>query len=436
MAYKDVVTLSEWSTRLSRARSRITAMEAIIRSAQKVESVTGTIEGTDWPVDAIMDGVLVDSTTFAGPLQTLDTALDADLAASFRYKYTIKPTRPSTFTNGYLVPHSYDASPTMTIMANTGTPFSKVVVGDKIDISIPTAYGIALYENIEVLGLISGGLGIEVADLNHLINPGPSGNSAGWSLGSGWEYNAGTIRATVAALENLSQASGNMVYKTVKGMTYEVQVAVAGWASGTSLTPYLGSVAGTAINSTSYNLQYITCAEDNADLIFVPDGAVQCTLASFAIRPVYRNHVSNGTMCHNETLYNAWTYAAHWQYDAVNQWFEDDGNPIAANTELVQAVAAQAIPYVADTEYAVKFTVVVSAGTICPRIGASYGYPISASGTYTQYVRASTSTTHAALDLAFTSDGSFQGTIKDVEVWENVVDTNGDLEVSLSQSDE
>ena len=440
MAYNLVRSSSEWRKALSLVVHRVGDMNAMLQRVLSAEASAGHEGAIDWPIDDLAAQLMHNRATGAGPFQEYDDEIDAALAASFRYQYTVQPGRPSTYLCGML---SREQQTRMNLYANAGTPFSAVYsggTGDLVRISWTASTGEQpVYENILVAALLDSGLGIGLYagdgaySMEHLNNSSITGDADYWSLGADWEYNGNTIRVTAAAgttNTNLVQRHGELNHPFVNGVTYRVEVNVV-WTGG-AITPKIGTVAGAAIGSTTTSVQYITCDENDVD--FTLDAAAfDGTIQEVYITPVLWEHVSNGRFIIDPATYGHWTYAGNWAYDAVNDWMEDNGAAIAAGTKLQQLTADMTHACDTDVLYCLKFQAATSAGKIRPIFGDAVGYWVDdvAATDYTQYFRSS-----AGLDLEFESDGNWQGHVTNVSFFHEDENDNGPLVVTLQQTDE
>jgi len=440
MAYQTVKSLAEWQQALNHVTRRVIAMKSIVQQVQRAENTAGRSGAIDWPIDDLAGELMYSRAAAAGPFKQYDDEIDAALAASFRYAYTIQPGRPSTYLCGMF---SREQQTRMNLYANAGTPFSAAYsggTGDLVRISWTASTGEQpVYENILVAALLDSGLGIGLYagdgaySMEHLNNSSITGNADYWSLGADWEYNGDTIRVTAAAVTtstNLVQRHGELNHPFVNGVTYRVEVNVV--RTGGDITPKIGTVAGSVINSTSTSVQYITCDENDAD--FTLDAALfDGTIQEVYITPVLWEHVSNGRFVIDPATYGHWTYAGNWVYDAANDWMEDNGVAIAAVTKLQQLTADMTHACDTDVLYRLNFEAATSAGKIRPILGDAVGYWVDdvAVTQYTQHLRSS-----AGLDLEFESDGVWQGHVTNVSVFHEDENDDGPLVVKLQQTDE
>lgn len=114
-----------------------------------------------------------------------------------------------------------------------------------------------------------------------------TGAATDWTLASGWAYSANTVVKNGAGTGALEQ--------NVNAQSYEiwlVTATISNWTAGTTLTPSIGGVNGTAITGNSSYSEYIlTTAAGN--LKFTPTTDVRCTIDSVSAKradlAVFRN---------------------------------------------------------------------------------------------------------------------------------------------------
>lgn len=429
MAYYPVRSLAEWMDSLSIVSRRTGSMLALLRQVAALEKTAGGEGAIDWPIDEVAAELMWDRVSKDGPFEEYDNEIDAALAPSFRYQYTVEPGRPSTFLCSRLFKNS---TTTVHLRANVGTPFSAVILDDLVQILWTTDEGeTPVYNNIEVPIVHDSGKGI-ILYLEHANNQYFIGNADYWSLGVGWRYNANTIDTNGAPLNtDVKQTHMSLQYPFVNGVLYRVQFTVPAWAAG-NITPKIGTVAGAAVGAAQTSVQYLTCDANDVDFILDAAG-FNGTIDRVFISPVVGEHVSNGVFTEDPATWGHWTYAGNWQYDAVNDWMEDVGVAIAVGTKLQQLTADMTHPIATDIVYRLDFDAATSAGKIRPILGDAIGYYVDdvAVTHYTQYLRSS-----AGLDLEFESDGNWQGHIVDVHLYEEVENPNGPVIVTLQQTDE
>jgi hypothetical protein len=103
-----------------------------------------------------------------------------------------------------------------------------------------------------------------------------AGNWTGtnWSISTGaFLHSAGIGNTASAVLANANLTSGSII----SSRKYTVSFTVSGWTAG-SVTPKIGTVAGSAVSSNTTSNQTITAAADDTDLAFTPtenfDGSI------------------------------------------------------------------------------------------------------------------------------------------------------------------
>lgn len=118
-------------------------------------------------------------------------------------------------------------------------------------------------------------------DGTELTNNGTfTGSASGWTLASGWTYSTNAVNkdgAGTGALEQDVGAKADAVYK----LTF----TISAWTAGTTLTPSIGGVNGTAITGNGTYTQYIT-STDVANLKFTPTTDVRCTIDTISVNRV------------------------------------------------------------------------------------------------------------------------------------------------------
>lgn len=472
MAYRAVHSVAELKDGVRRGMHILNEKLRILLNVQELERKAdqGDIIGVAWPIDAKTDVLVYDVLTDAGPIATLDDELDGLLhgaGVSVRYQYTIKPGRPAEYVVGRLFPGiTGTGQPRMWIASNDldialagGGPFLKVenaagaTAGDKVGIRIPTSPRVfAEYDNIVVAASFWAGYGLmfDVADFNHLTNGVFAGDANYWYLETlgdpgNWVYAAGAVNTGGAATSgSFWQDSANLTHPFVSGVTYRVRFGVLAWTAGT-IMPSIGSAAGIAVGAAGVSyIQYITCTEDNADLIMT--GAVfHGTIDNIHVQPIYKEHISDGAFDFDPAAYSHWTLGAGWAWAT--------GPPrtmtaVAATSSLTQSVANQVAPiaagvpvgpFVNDEVYTVVVSTITGAGgTIKPRIGIGEGHDITpgAGAEYhTWEVTADDYGGTVALDFELVAT-AFSGIVYTITVFKNEPDPNGGIEVILQQSDE
>ena len=99
-----------------------------------------------------------------------------------------------------------------------------------------------------------------------------TGSATGWTLASGWAYSANTVVKNAAGTGALEQNIGAQSYQL-----YLITATISNWTAGTTLTPSIGGVDGTAITGNiSYSEYIATTAVGN--LKFTPTTDVRCTI--------------------------------------------------------------------------------------------------------------------------------------------------------------
>lgn len=132
--------------------------------------------------------------------------------------------------------------------------------------------------------------------------------------------------------------------------------------------------------------------------------------ADLAVNTALYTPVVSANLVRNGSFYAAPASATDWPTAAPAGWAYSSGaagvaTATGSNTALVHALTA-----VAGQTYAVTYTITVAAGAIQPSIGGASGTSRTASGTYTDTVRAT-----GTGALTFTPTG-FTGTLDDVSV--------------------
>lgn len=432
MAYQVVKSIAEWQQALRVVQKRSAAMRALIRQVRKAENTAGLSGAINWPIDGLTDELMYSDATGEGPFKDYDAEIDAALAASYRYQYTVKPGRPASYVVGRLTPcFTY-----MLLHANAGVPFSSVfanaATGDLVQVSWTSPTGeVATYNNIRIDVLDGAGAGIRLnsPQMTHTNNSAFTGSADCWSLGTDWVYAANAINTGGAPTDtNVIQTHDNLVWPFVNGVTYRLNIHITVYNAG-SITPKIGSASASALTAAANTFQYITCNDSGANLT-LDAVAFDGTVTTVGITPIAWEHVAMGCFYRDQQ----WTYGGNWQYDVANDWMEDNGAAIAIATRLQQLEANLAIPLVANTTYRVDFEVTRTAGKIRPILGDAVGYYVDDAGPqiYSQYLTPTTN----PINLEFESDGNWQGSITNISAFEEVENPNGPIIVKLQQTDE
>ena len=430
-------------------------MMSLLSQVQAVERTAGGDGAIDWPIDDLAAELMYNRADAAGPFKEYDDEIDAALAASFRYQYTVKPGRPLEYVAGRMFPAiETQGSACMWVLANgideSGYPFSKVenaagaTAGDKVGVRIPTSFGeFAEYNNVLVLDTRmwpGNGPEFDLADFEHVNNGGFATSADYWYLETlgdpgSWVWAAGVVQTAGGATSGAFwQLSTNLLRPFVKGMTYRVRFAVFARTAG-EVTPYIGSAAGTAVSAAgTYYTQHITVVDDDAELLF-KGGAFDGALGTISVHPVYNEHINDGAFRFDPANETSWTLGAGWT------WIVGPPRSMLANPEtssLTQPVAKQAIPFENGQVYDVIVrTASATGGTIKPRIGIGEGHDVTPSGTpenHTWQVTADDHNSTVPLDFELVATG-FTGIVYCISVCKNEPDPNGDLEVILEQSE-
>ena|GEM_PF-2924992 len=442
MAYKPVKSIAEWQQALNNVLSRVVAMKGIVHQLQRAEATAGRPGAIDWPIDDLAAELMYNRADEAGPFKEYDDEIDAALAPSFRYQYTVKPGRPVqymvgrlTFVEGRIcvvaIGHPAEEC--------AGGPFSSVfsgVTGDKVQLSWTSPAGeVATYDNLRVDLILGAGMGVGFAfdDMIHVRNPyfiKPWVNTCDyWSLGDGWSWVGNTVTTGgVPTDTNVVQTNENLVWPFVNGVTYIADIDISVYNSGT-LTPKIGGASGGGITGAGQWTRCITCTESGADFILDAD-AFDGTIDSVHIYPTAWEHIRNPDFI----VDRGWAYSGNWWYDAANARMADNGAPIAKVDTLRQFQGNMAVPLVPGTTYRVDIEIASTAGSIRPILGDAVGYYLSAPVNliHTQYL--TPTTTHINLDLE--SAGDWQGHISYIGLFEEIPNPDGPMVVKLQQTDE
>jgi len=442
MAYKPVKSVADWQQAFNNVLSRVTAMKAIVQQVQRAEATAGSSGAIDWPIDELAAELMYNQADDAGPFKEYDAEIDAALAASFRYQYTVKPGRPAqymvgrlTFVEGHIcvVACGHPAEEC------AGGPFSSAfagVTGDKVQLSWTSPAGeVATYDDLRVDLILGAGMGVGFAldDMIHVTNPyfiKPWVNTCDyWSLGDGWSWVGNTVTTGgVPTDTNVVQTNENLVWPFVNGVTYVADIDVSVYNSG-SLTPKIGSASGKVISSLGTWTRCITCTESGADFTLDADG-FDGVVNSVHIYPIVWEHIRNPDFVFNR----GWGYGAGWFYNAPLCRMEDNGAPVPKVDTLHQYHGNFTIPLVLGKTYRVDIEITSTAGSIRPILGDAVGYYLSAPVDliHTQYLTPTTT----PIGLAIESAGDWQGHIPYIGVFEEKENPDGPMIVKLQQTDE
>ena len=103
-----------------------------------------------------------------------------------------------------------------------------------------------------------------------------TGDADGWTLGAGWTYGTNAVDRAAAAATDLEQDFSGTV-----GTEYRVIFTISNYVAGT-LTPYIGTAAGTAVSADGTYTQTITAAGSGV-LKFTPDASFDGTIDSISV---------------------------------------------------------------------------------------------------------------------------------------------------------
>ena len=107
-----------------------------------------------------------------------------------------------------------------------------------------------------------------------------TGSAAGWTLASGWTYSTNAVNKDGAGTGALEQDIGAKA-----DAVYALTFTISAWTAGTTLTPSIGGVNGTAITGNGTYTQYIT-STGVANLKFTPTTDVRCTIDTITVKRV------------------------------------------------------------------------------------------------------------------------------------------------------
>jgi len=428
-------------------------MMSLLSQVQAAERTAGGAGAVNWPIDDLAAELMYNRTDAAGPFKEYDDEIDAALAPSFRYQYTVKPGRPAEYVAGRMFPALIDTGERrmwLTVNARniSGYPFLKVenatgaTAGDKVGIRIPTSCGVpAEYNDLVVLDTLWNGNGIQldIGDFDHVNNGQFTANADYWYLETladpgNWVWQAGAVGTVGGATSGAFwQRSTNLLRPFVKGMKYLVDFKVS--RSAGTITPQIGSTAGRSVDTTGYHRQYITAAEDDHELLFKGNG-FNGSIDTVYVQPFYNEHISDGNFRHDPANCWSWTLGSGWTWAAGPPRAL---NAVAATATVVQFSDYLATPFVNNEIYTVLvFARDGAGGTIRPRIGVGEGHdvtPGAPSAVYEWQITADDYNGTLGLHFELVATG-FTGTISFISVCKNEPDPNGDLEVILQQSDE
>lgn len=107
-----------------------------------------------------------------------------------------------------------------------------------------------------------------------------TGSASGWTLASGWTYSTNAVNKDGAGTGALEQDIGAKA-----DAVYLLTFTISSWTAGTTLTPSIGGVDGTAITGNGTYTQYIT-STGMANLKFTPTTDVRCTIDTISAKRV------------------------------------------------------------------------------------------------------------------------------------------------------
>lgn len=107
-----------------------------------------------------------------------------------------------------------------------------------------------------------------------------TGNATGWTLASGWAYSSNTVIKNGAGTGALEQSIGAQANEI-----YILTGTVSNWTAGTTLTPSIGGVNGTALTGNGAFTQYIITT-GTGNLKFTPTTDVRCTVDGIGAKKI------------------------------------------------------------------------------------------------------------------------------------------------------
>lgn len=405
----------------------------LIREVERLERLAGSGGIADFPIDD-------DANAIMAALSSLRTDINNVLPSTIdQYPYQVKTGRPVSLTRlaiDYAIEGGGAQLPA--VLANTGTPFSKVIVADCLRMtlkhkSLPGLGGTTTYYTGEsdytgVYVSSIRGTSLFLTALNHIAN-GTFASSSYWSCGAGWAIAAGVATAT-ASSDYLTQSGASMYYPLRKGCVYGCLFTVSGFTGGTVDLHIGGESSIEDADADGVWFLSAVCDADDADFSLHAT-AFTGSIDNVVLFPIINQHINNGSFLGKGN----WTLGTHWQYDAVHFWMEDDGNPISANLKQPGGTVATrdrgslVREFEVGKTYSVTITCTVTAGTLTPKIGAGIGAVISATGTHICNIVAAAS--GGVIDFILTGT-AFQGTVTRIWVREEAEDTYTNLILELS----
>lgn len=271
-------TTDQWMTVTATLKRQILSIRAITQQIRRLEQLAdaGDPSIPAFPLlwdelDAIHRDTVYNYSNF------VVDALPASLNES-RYKYIIKPGRPTAFTKVSVI----DSGGVSHIVANAGQPFFAVTPGANGDhVKLRWLNGLNLIRTITGLraAVLSGGN--NVIELPAYINPDcvTNGNFAvaaepnDWDEGAVWVIAAGVATAGAATMVELKQLAADFASAVEPGRVY--QLAWQCNLTAGSLTSFIGDVEGSTQSTIGLAL--------NIDTIMIPADADP--IASFGFRP-------------------------------------------------------------------------------------------------------------------------------------------------------
>jgi len=246
-----------------------------------------------------------------------------------------------------------------------------------------------------------------------------TGNANYWTLGAGWAYTAtaNAVTRSAGAVTNLTQPADKQAIKLVPGSSYVVTYKISGLSgTGAGFKVMLGTASGPGPHTTAQTwTDAITCTAlagvTTADIAIVPSNTA--TGGTIDDVSIVREHVNNGAFTNSTyNVPNGWTLGTGWTY-ASNA----AKRSVAADTNLTQTTANQAIQLVLGKTYVVTYTVNATNPTPAGlgfqvRLGTTLGLLRTGNGTWTQNI-----TCQGNSDIAFVpADTATTGTIDNVSV--------------------